>query len=166
MTDFEALYAHYSRDIYRFALYLCGNHAEAEDIASETFVRAWNASGEIRAATAKSYLFAIARNCFLERLRRGARQTQLDEAMVETMHDAKANPHAEAERRIELNRVLGALQQMPEVDRTVLLLRVLEEWSYQEIADAVGLSLPAVKVKIHRARLKLAQWRTAQETKK
>jgi len=166
MTDFEALYAHYSRDIYRFALYLCGNHAEAEDIASDTFVRAWNASGEIRAATAKSYLFAIARNCFLERLRRGARQTQLDEAMVETMPDAKANPHAEAERRIELNRVLGALQQMPEVDRTVLLLRVLEEWSYQGIADAVGLSLPAVKVKIHRARLKLAQWRTAQEKRK
>src|SRR5450631_2401204 len=170
MTDFEALYAHYSRDIYRFALYLCGNHAEAEDIASDTFVRAWNASGEIRAATAKSYLFAIARNCFLERLRRGAKQTQLDEAMGETMGetvpDPKANPHADAERRIELNRVLGALQQMPEVDRTVLLLRVLEEWSYQEIAAAVGLSLPAVKVKIHRARLKLAQWRTAQETKK
>jgi RNA polymerase sigma-70 factor (ECF subfamily) len=125
MTDFEALYARYSRDIYRFALYLCGNHAEAEDITSETFARAWNASGEIRAATAKSYLFAIARNCFLERLRRGARQTQLDEALDQTIPDSKANPHADAERRIELNRVLGALQQMPEVHRTVLLLRVL-----------------------------------------
>ena len=54
MTDFEALYANYSRDIYRFALYLCGNSAEAEDIASETFARAWNASGEVRAATAKA----------------------------------------------------------------------------------------------------------------
>ena len=162
MTDFEALYAHYSRDIYRFALYLCGNHAEAEDITSETFVRAWNATGEIRAVTAKSYLFAIARNCYLERLRRGARQTQLDE----TMPDSTANPYADAERRIELNRVLGALQQLPEVDRTVLLLRVQEEWSYQEIADAVQISLSAVKVKIHRARLKLAQWRTAQEMKK
>lgn len=162
MTDFEALYAHYSRDIYRFALYLCANHAEAEDITSETFVRAWNATGEIRAVTAKSYLFAIARNCYLERLRRGARQTQLDE----TMPDSTANPYADAERRIELNRVLGALQQLPEVDRTVLLLRVQEEWSYQEIADAVQISLSAVKVKIHRARLKLAQWRTAQEMKK
>jgi RNA polymerase sigma-70 factor (ECF subfamily) len=161
MTDFEALYAHYSRDIYRFALYLCGNHAEAEDIASETFVRAWNAAGRIRAATAKSYLFAIARNCYLEGLRRRPRQTQLDQAMP----DSKANPHADAERRIEVNRVLGLLQQMPEIDRTVLLLRVQEEWSYQEIADAVQLSLPAVKVKIHRARLKLARWRTAQEVK-
>ena len=162
MTDFEALYANYSRDIYRFALYLCGNQAEAEDIASETFARAWNASGKIRAATVKSYLFTIARNCYLEGLRRGARLTQLDE----TTPDSTANPYADAERRIELNRVLGALQQMPEVDRTVLLLRVQEGMPYQAIADAVGLSLPAVKVKIHRARLKLTQWRTAQEIKK
>jgi DNA-directed RNA polymerase specialized sigma24 family protein len=55
---------------------------------------------------------------------------------------------------------------MSEVDRTVLLLRVQEGWSYQEIADAMQLSLPAVKVKIHRTRLKLAQWRIAQEIKK
>jgi RNA polymerase sigma factor (sigma-70 family) len=162
MTDFEALYEHYSRDIYRFALYLCGNHAEAEDIAAETFVLAWNASGRIRAVTAKSYLFAIARNCYLERLRRGGRQTELDE----TMPDPKASPYAAAEGRIELARVLAELQQLPEVDRTVLLLRVQEELSYQEIADAVQLSLPAVKVKIHRARLKLAQWRAIQEVKK
>jgi RNA polymerase sigma-70 factor (ECF subfamily) len=162
MTPFEALYAHYSRDIYRFGLYLSGNHAEAEDIASETFVRAWNATGEIRAATAKSYLFTIARNCYLESLRSKPRQTQLDEAIP----DSRANPSADAERRIELDRVLGALQQMSEVDRTVLLLRVQEGWSYQEIADAMQLSLPAVKVKIHRTRLKLAQWRIAQEIKK
>jgi DNA-directed RNA polymerase specialized sigma24 family protein len=47
----------------------------------------------------------------------------------------------------------------------VLLLRVQEGMPYQVIADAVGLSLPAVKVKIHRARLKLAHWRAAQEVK-
>jgi RNA polymerase sigma-70 factor (ECF subfamily) len=162
MTGFEALYAHYSRDIYRFALYLCGNRAEAEDIASETFARAWNGSGEIRSATAKAYLFAIARNCYLEGLRRGAMQTGLDEETP----DSKADPYADAERRMELRRVLGALQEMPELDRAVLLLRAQEGMSYQEIAVAVGLSLPAVKVKIHRARLKLALWRTAQEAKK
>ena len=162
MTDFEALYAHHARDVYRFALYLCANHAEAEDIASETFVRAWNATGTIRAATAKAYLFAIARNCYRERLRRVTRLTQVDE----TMADSAVNPYADVERRTELNRVFAVLQRMPEVDRTVLLLRVQEGWSYQEIADMVGLSLPAVKVKVHRARLKLAQWRSAQEAQR
>jgi RNA polymerase sigma-70 factor, ECF subfamily len=162
MTDFEALYAHYSKDIFRFAVYLCGNHAEAEDIASETFVLAWNAVERIRAATAKAYLFTIARNCYLERLRRRPRQAELDDKLP----DAKANQHAGLEGRIELDRVLAALQRLPEIDRTVLLMRVQEEMSYQEIAEAVQLSLSAVKVKIHRARLKLAEWRAAQEMKK
>jgi RNA polymerase sigma-70 factor (ECF subfamily) len=162
MTDFEALYGKYSRDVYRFALYLCGDHAEAEDIAAETFARAWNANGAIRAATAKAYLLTIARNCYLEGLRRGKPQTQLDDAMA----DPAASPSRDAESRIELRRVLEELQRMPEVDRTVLLLHVQEGMPYQAIAGAVGLSLPAVKVKIHRARLKLALWRAAQETKR
>ena len=162
MTDFEALYTHYSPDIFRFALYLCGNRAEAEDIASETFARAWNASGGIRAATAKAYLFTIARNCYLEgRRRAGATHAQLDAGMP----DSAAGPYADAEGRMELDRVLRVLQQMPELDRTVLLLHVQEGMPYQAIADTVGLSLPAVKVRIHRARHKLTQWRIAQEVK-
>ena len=161
MTDFEALYARYSPDIYRFALYLSGNSAEAEDIAAETFARAWSAPGEIRAVSAKAYLFTIARNCFLE----GRRHRKRETPMHDNLPESAFNPHADAESRIELAKVLAALQQIPEIDRTVLLLRVQEDMPYQAIADAVGLSLPAVKVKIHRARLKLAQWRTSQETK-
>ncbi len=161
MTDFESLYTRYSPDVHRFALYLCGNAADAEDIASETFVRAWTSGEDVRAATAKSYLFTIARNYYLEGLRHRKREAQMDE----DMSDSAANPHADAESRIELGRVLAALQRMPEIDRTVLLLRVQEEMPYQTIADTVGLSLPAVKVKIHRARLKLAQWRTTQEAR-
>jgi DNA-directed RNA polymerase specialized sigma24 family protein len=54
MNDFEALYQRYAADVFRFALYLCGNRAEAEDIASETFVRVWtvrDGSGEASADT-------------------------------------------------------------------------------------------------------------------
>ena len=159
MTDFEALYGRYSRDVYRFALYLSGNKAEAEDIAAETFARAWNATDGIRAATAKQYLLAIARNCFLEGLRGKPRETPVEESLP----DPSRGPEADAARRMELERVLAALQQMPELDRTTLLLRVQEEMSYQEIADTVGLSLSAVKVRIHRARQRLAEWRASQE---
>src|ERR1051326_2172873 len=161
MTDFEAIYAKYGRDIYRFAFYLCGNAAEADDIASETFARAWNAGSEIPAPTAKQYLFTIVRNCYLEGLRREVRTGPLDD----TIRDRTAGPYTAVEGRMELDRVLAELQQMPEIDRTALLLHVQEGLSYQEIAAAVGLSLPAVKVKIHRARLKLAHWRSSQEIK-
>jgi RNA polymerase sigma-70 factor, ECF subfamily len=72
MTEWEALYRRHARDVYRFALYLCGDRAAAEDIVSETFVRAWNAGGEIRESTARAYLFTIARNCYRQGLRRSA----------------------------------------------------------------------------------------------
>ena len=61
-TDFGAVYERYADDVLRFALYLTGDRAEAEEIASETFVRAWLASGEIRVETVKAYLLSIARN--------------------------------------------------------------------------------------------------------
>jgi RNA polymerase sigma-70 factor (ECF subfamily) len=167
MTDFEALYRRYARDVFRFAFYLCGEHATAEDIASETFVRAWNASGRIRAATAKAYLFAIARNCYLEGLRRartrGGHHAGSHTELNDLMADPSARPDAAASGRSELARILAALGELPEIDRTVLLFRARDEWSYEEISEATGLSLAAVKVKIHRARRRLAAWRAAQQ---
>jgi len=167
MTEFEALYRRYAHDVYRFAFFLCGEHGAAEDIASETFVRAWNASGKIRAATAKAYLFTIARNCHLEGLRRarsrGGGQAGGREVPDESLRDTGARPDAAAAGRSELARVMAALAELPELDRAVLLLRAQEELSYEEIAQATGLSLAAVKVRIHRARRRLAAWRAAQE---
>jgi RNA polymerase sigma-70 factor (ECF subfamily) len=59
----------------------------------------------------------------------------------------------------ELREVIGILQTLPEVDRAVLLMRVQQELPYEEIARALGISLAAAKVKVHRARLKLAEAR-------
>lgn len=155
MTDFEALYQTYAQDVFRFALFLSGNRADAEDIASETFVRAWNAPGGIRQSTVKAYLLVIARNCYLQGLRRSGRNSPLDEDFA----DPRQAPHNSAEQRAELKQVMGELQQLPEVDRTALLMSAAEEMSYEQIAETLGLSLGAVKTKIHRARRKLEQAR-------
>jgi RNA polymerase sigma-70 factor (ECF subfamily) len=166
MTEFEAIYERYARDVYRFALYLCGDHATAEDITSETFVRAWNASGEIRAATAKAYLITIARNCYLETLRRRGPRAGPHAELDENLPDPAALPDAAVAGRRELDRAMAAIGELPETDRTVLLLRVRQEWSYEEIAQVTGLSLAAVKVKIHRARRRLVAWRAGQNEEK
>ncbi len=55
--------------------------------------------------------------------------------------------------------MLAALQQLPEIDRTVLLMRALDEMPYEEIAEALGIPVVTAKVKVHRARLKLMQTR-------
>ncbi|HKM85940.1 MAG TPA: RNA polymerase sigma factor [Terriglobales bacterium] len=155
MTDFEALYQKYAQDVFRFALFLSGNRADAEDIASETFVRAWNASDGIRQSTVKGYLLVIARNCYLQGLRRSRRNLSLEDDFA----DRRQAPDNSAEQRAELAHVMRDLQQLPEVDRTALLMSAAEEMSYEQIAETLGLSLGAVKTRIHRARLKLEQAR-------
>lgn len=155
MTDFQTLYEKYAADVFRFAYFLSGNRADAEDITSETFVRAWTAPGGIRQPTVKAYLLVIARNCYLQGLRRTGRQSPLDEDFV----DPRQAPYESAEQRAELRRVMHDLRQLPELDRTALLMSAAEEMSYEEVAEALGLSLAAVKTKIHRARLKLEQGR-------
>ena len=155
MTGFSELYKKYAPDVYHFALYLSGERGEAQDITSETFVRAWAAPEPIRMATVKGYLFTIARNLFLQGLRKKSRQVELDEHL----RDPQPGPHAQAEQKEELQAVLAGLQKLPEIDRAALLMRAFDEMPYEEIARALGISLASVKVKIHRARLTLGDIR-------
>ncbi len=153
MSEFETLYRRHAPDVYRFALYLCGERAEAEDITSETFVRAWTARDRLRLSTVKAYLFTIARNLHRQGWRVRARQAPLDASWA----DGAPGPAAQAEGRAELDTVMAALQTLPEVDRAALLMRALDAMPYEDIAVALGLSLAAAKVKVHRARVKLAE---------
>ena len=157
MTDFSLLYKKYAPDVYRFALYLSGERGEAEDITSETFVRAWTSPEPIEMATVKGYLFTIARNLFLQGLRKTSRHVVLDDDLC----DRQAGPDVQAEQKEKLHTVLTELQRLPEASRSALLMRALDGMTYEEIARVLGISLAAVKVKIYRARLALAEIRNA-----
>ena len=149
--SFHQLHAKYAEDVYRFSFWLTGDADEAKDITSETFVRIWTSTKEIRVDSVKAYLFTIARNLFLHSKRRKKKMTSLDE----TIRDTALQPDTVAEVRSELDEALKALQTLPEIDRTVFIMRVEEELSYEDIAIAVGLSITAVKVKVFRARAKI-----------
>jgi RNA polymerase sigma factor (sigma-70 family) len=149
---FHELYRRYAGDVYRFAHWLSRNPHDAHDITSETFVRAWTAPEEPRLESVKAYLFAIARNLHRKQWRRGSRHEALDEAMP----DPATQPDQVAVNREEFQRTLAAVHALPEMDRTVLLLRAEEDLSYQDIAAVTGLSVAAAKVKVFRARAKLS----------
>ncbi|HEY4977901.1 MAG TPA: RNA polymerase sigma factor [Candidatus Acidoferrum sp.] len=157
MTDFSTLYKKYAPDVYRFSLYLSGERGEAEDITSETFVRAWTSPEPIEMSTVKGYLFTIARNLFLQGLRKKSRQEALDEEL----RDPQAGPYAQAEQKEKLQFVMTELQKLPETSRAALLMHAMDGMAYEEIARVLGISLAAVKVKIHRARLALGGLRNA-----
>jgi RNA polymerase sigma-70 factor, ECF subfamily len=151
-TTFHELYSRYAADVYRFAHWLSGNANDAQDITSETFVRAWTAPEEPRMETVKAYLFTIARNLHRKQWRRQSRLEILDEAMPEQA----AQPDEAAANHDEFRRTLEAVHALPEIDRTVLLLRAEQELSYEDIAVVTGLSVAAARVRVFRARAKLA----------
>jgi len=162
MTQFHDLYVSYARDVYRFALYLSGDPALADDITSETFIRVWSSPEPIRLATVKAYLLTIARNLWLTERKRRLRSQDLDD----TIPDTSQSVSRQVEVKDELDRVLRALREIPEVDRAALLMRVDEGLRYEEVAAALGLPVATVKVKVHRARLRLAQIRNQGVTAK
>jgi RNA polymerase sigma-70 factor (ECF subfamily) len=152
-VDFGTLYERHANDVFRFALYLTGHRAEAEDVASETFVRAWMTRDEIRVGTVKAYLLMIARNLCRTWSRTGVRATAIDEHA----RDPGPAPDASAIAVDQLSATLARLQRLPEIDRAALLMRAQGELSYEAIAAALALSVVAARVKVHRARLALSE---------
>jgi len=149
--DLHDLYSRYASDVRRFALYLCGNEALADDLTSETFLRAWSSATPIRESTVKAYLFTIVRHLYLSELRRSSRQ----EALSDTIPSVAPDPHDALESTNSMTAVLNALRQLPEIDRAALLLRAQDGMPYEQIAEILKLSTVNAKVKVHRARLKL-----------
>jgi RNA polymerase sigma-70 factor (ECF subfamily) len=158
MTNFHELYTRYAQDVYRFAYYLAGDAIEAEEITAETFARALTTDTPLRAATVKGYLFTIARNLVYESRKRRLKHVEL----TPEVPDARPDLEREVEERTELEALQVPLAAAPEIDRAALLLRA-DGCSYDEIAAMLKISLSAAKVKVHRLRLTLAEWRAERE---
>lgn len=152
MITFHDLYERYAADVYRFAYWLTSHQADAEDITSETFVRAWVGRERIQVETVKAYLLTIARHLYLKQWQKAQRW----QALSETELDRGAAPETQVAERLTLEQVRQLLQALPEVDRTVFLLHSQHELTYTEIAQMTGVTVAAAKVKVHRVRLKLA----------
>jgi RNA polymerase sigma-70 factor (ECF subfamily) len=151
MMTFEQLYRTYFEDVHRFAFWLSGNRSEADDLASETFIRAWSRRSRLQTETLKGYLLVITRNTFLDLRRRTRKREELSEEWPDTAPD----PHRRAAARIELERVRRELAKLPETDRAALVLRTEQSLSYAEIARVLGISVGAARVRVHRARRRL-----------
>ncbi len=134
LIDFSSLYQTHVRDLRRFALYLSGDAALADDLVSEAFVRVWTARDRLQWPTVRGYLFTVVRNLFLKHLRSDRRRAPLDEQTV----DDRPGPEDRARDHSELRIVLAALAQLPEIDRAAVLMRADDGLSYEEIAASLG----------------------------
>jgi RNA polymerase sigma-70 factor (ECF subfamily) len=147
-TGFTELYATCARDVWRYALSLSGDTAAADDLTAEAFLRVWEARAGLRVATAKAYLLAIVRNLYRREWHRNVRRQPLDESLAACGVDYVTRERA--------HQAIAALQQLPEHDRSALLLRAEHGLGYSEIAAILGSTEGAVRVQVHRARERLS----------
>ncbi len=162
---FEDLVILYEEKVYTLSYYLAGNHADAEDLAQEVFVRAYTNLGSFRQeADLGTWLHRITVNLWLNIQRRRQKNFQLvslddpirtNEGEI-TRTVAAGDPAGDPVEVLagkELQELVQrALQNLPEDFRAVLVLREMEGYAYEEIAALMGCSLGTVKSRLSRAR--------------
>ena len=137
--------------IYRFALKHLRDEDLAKDVVQESFARLWVKVDEVDGTKAKSYLFTTAHHVMVDEVRKGKRSTQMEEHHQNMRSTSQAQP--------DLKEVLdAALATLPAIQRSVVLLRDLEGYTYEEIAELTQLTLAQVKVYIYRGRTALKEY--------
>ena len=159
-----ALVERHQGRVYRFCMKLCRDHADAEDVLQETFLALARTISDFRGdASLSTWLYAVARSFCIKKHRRLRPTTSLADAGGTDETDGPAlstdapTPDAILEgREVELA-VERALRSLEPEAREVLLLRDMEGCSAAEVADVLGISVAAVKSRLHRARLQLRE---------
>ena len=141
----------YSDNVFRFILKNIRDEERARDIVQDSYEKLWRNAEIVNFEKVKSYLFTTAYHTMIDVLRKDKRQSYMEEYQIpEEMHDEQYSDLAEI-----LN---NAVKLLPEIQRSVILLRDYEGYSYQEIGDITTLSEAQVKVYIYRARVFLKNY--------
>lgn len=152
LNDYNTCVDQHSDGVYRFAWKHLRDQDTAKDVVQESFARLWQKVEEVDPAKAKSYLFTTAHHLIVDTARRSQRSTRIEEHHEDLQHSGTAS-------QPDLKAVLDAgLATLPETQRSVILLRDLEGYSYEEIAELTGLNLTQVKVYIYRGRTALKEY--------
>ena len=156
---FRLIFERYSRPVVSFVYDLVSDRGLAEELAQETFVRAFRSLRNLREKTKLStWLFGIAKNVAREALRARARDNRhvdLEDKLVLDLSDRGPVPVNQLLNK-ELNEVVQrSLASLDDDKRLVFTLKVFQQCSYEEIAEITGFSIPKLKTDLHRARTEM-----------
>ena len=156
--DFDRIVEEHSSFVYNVAFRMMGNPQDAEDVAQEAFISAYRAFGRFRGESkVTTWLYRITVNAALMRLRKEKKartltQTGLDDLVIPDWSDAPFR----AARDSELgDRMRDGIEMLPDDLKAAVVLRDMEELSNAEAAEVIGISVPALKSRLHRGRVLL-----------
>jgi len=157
---FAVLVSRYQDELYTMALRMLASPADAADVVQETFLRAYTRLPELRGTSVRGWLYRVAVNCSHDVHRRVSRRPAdpLEDAAgnIVDLPDPGLGPEASALQRERLAAVRDALLSVPEVFRAAIVLRDVNDLSYEEIADALRVPVGTVRSRLNRGRTMLA----------
>ena len=143
----------YQDQAWSLARYLLKDASEAEDAVQDAFIKLWNHRDRVDPERIKPWLMKVTRNTCLDRLRRRKPETELTEVQAVEEH----GPLAGAQQGELGRRLKRSIEGLREPYRTLIVLRDIQQHSYDEVANATELTLSQVKVYLHRARKQLRE---------
>ena len=149
LGQFKALFDQYYTPIKNFVYYKCGDIDVAEDITQDTFMKLWEKREEIKEETVKSYLYTIANNLFLNRVRH--EKVKMNFVEKQTDQRNAESPEYTLEEKEFKEELEKTIADMPEKQRDVFLMNRIDELTYKEIAERLDLSVKAVEKRMHGA---------------
>lgn len=151
LAEYNKSVDEYADRLYRFIVKNIQDTEEARDIVQETYTRLWSRIEEVSALKVKSYLFSTAYHVMIDIIRKEKRKIEYRQTMQQDSihHDNYSDV---------LEILHEAINKLPEIQRSVILLRDYEGYSYDEIAEITGLSESQVKVYIFRGRMYLKKY--------
>ena len=156
VAAFEALYRRHNDALYRYLLRLCHHRDSAEDIFQEVWGKIIKARASYR-PTAKftTFLYRVAHNCFIDHIRRNKRHTQTADLDPDHQPDTADCTEMQVERSLARRRLLQALQDLPDEQRDVFLLREEAGLGLDDIASVTGTNRETAKSRLRYAVKKL-----------
>lgn len=147
-SQYNSCVDQYADGLFRFALASLRNRMEAEDVVQDSFARVWERRHQVEYDKAKSYLFTTAHHLIIDQTRKRRQETSVEALCQLPSNNGNTYP--------DVNEILHkTVASLPEAQRTAVLLRDYEGYSYQEIGDITGQTEAQVKTNIFRARTAL-----------
>jgi RNA polymerase sigma-70 factor (family 1) len=140
---FNKIYTEHGRSIWGFIYYKCGDSAQADDLVQEAFVKLWQNCAKVTSQKAKSFLYTVANNTFLNEV--AHKKVVLKHAKLQPNAVNDQSPQFLLEEKEYLQKIERAIEDLTEAQRTAFLMNRIEGKKYAEIAEILGISVKAVE---------------------
>jgi len=146
---YENVFNAHSESIRNYIYYKCGDLQQAEDIVQDAFVKLWNNCAKVIFEKAKSYLFTIANNAFLNEV--AHKKVIANHQKLNLKISTNETPQFLMEEKEFMVKLKNAIESLPEKQREVFLMSRIDKKKYSEISDIIGISVKAVEKRMSQA---------------